>query len=199
MNDEDLMTLVREQRSRVPMTTPVDQIVSRGRSVRARRRIPGVAGALAAAAGVAVAVAALVPSGNPAARQEVRLTAWTVTRQAHGDVIVTLRELRNPAELQAAMRADGVPTYIAFASPAPSECHQYPASPAELDTIYQVHQGNGTADVVIDPAAIPRGTGLFIMKMPAKYAEGQPPPFGVVGGQGFHIAVVYAGKSCPLT
>ncbi len=198
MNDEDLMTLVREQRSGVPMTTPLDQIISRGRSVRARRRLPGVAGALAAAASVAVATVALVPSGNPAARQEARLTAWTVTK-AHGNVTVTLRELRDPARLQAAMRADGVPAYIAFAGPVPARCQVYQASQATLHAIYQIHQGNGTAHIVIDPAAIPRGAGLFMMKMPAKYAEGQPPPYGVAGGQGFRIGVVYASKSCPLT
>ncbi len=49
MNDEELITLVREQRTAVPMTTPVEQIISRGRSVRARRRLPVLAGAAAAA------------------------------------------------------------------------------------------------------------------------------------------------------
>ncbi|MBV9092273.1 MAG: hypothetical protein JO132_00100 [Streptosporangiaceae bacterium] len=87
----------------------------------------------------------------------------------------------------------------AFAGPVPARCPVYQAGQAQLHAIYQFKQGNGTAAVVIDPSAIPRGIGLFIMEMPAKYAEGQPPPFGVVGGQGVHIGVVDASGSCPLT
>jgi hypothetical protein len=42
------------------------------------------------------------------------LAAWTVTKQADGDVRVTIRELLNPdpAGLQAALRADGVPAAV---------------------------------------------------------------------------------------
>ena len=45
MNDDELITMLREQRGKVPMNTPVEQIISRGRAVRARRRVPAVAGA----------------------------------------------------------------------------------------------------------------------------------------------------------
>ena len=69
MTDEELITMVREQRPSVPMTTPVEQIISRGRAVRTRRRIPGIAGALAGAAAVALAVAALLPAGQQAGRR----------------------------------------------------------------------------------------------------------------------------------
>jgi hypothetical protein len=55
---------MRAQRDKVPMTTPVDQIISRGRSVRARRRLPGIGGALALAAGAALAVTALLPTSH---------------------------------------------------------------------------------------------------------------------------------------
>lgn len=47
MNDDKLMTTVKEPFAGVRMDTPVEQIMSRGRAVRARRRIPGVAGARA--------------------------------------------------------------------------------------------------------------------------------------------------------
>ena len=40
MNDYELITVLREQRGTVPMTVPVEQIISRGRAVRARRRVP---------------------------------------------------------------------------------------------------------------------------------------------------------------
>jgi hypothetical protein len=49
------MTLVREQRAAIPMTTPVDEILDRGRALRTKNRIPRVAGALAVTAGAAVA------------------------------------------------------------------------------------------------------------------------------------------------
>jgi hypothetical protein len=108
MNDDELITIVREQRDKVPMTTPVEQVISRGRAVRARRRIPGMAGALA--------VTALVPSGHhPAAHAQ--LTAWTVTKQADGKIDITISELRNPAGLQARLRADGLPATVSFSGP----------------------------------------------------------------------------------
>lgn len=58
MNDDELITLLQDQRTKVPMTTPVDEIIGRGGAVRARRRILGLAAALTAAA---LAVAALRP------------------------------------------------------------------------------------------------------------------------------------------
>ena len=40
MTDEELITMVREQRPSVPMTTPVEQIISRGRAVHAAAGYP---------------------------------------------------------------------------------------------------------------------------------------------------------------
>ena len=65
MNDDELITAVRDQRSKVPMTTPVEQIINRGHAVRARRRIPGLAAALAVVAAAVFAVTALLPAGRP--------------------------------------------------------------------------------------------------------------------------------------
>jgi hypothetical protein len=197
MNDHELITLVREQRTAVPMTTPVDEIISRGRSVRARRRISGLTGALAAAA--AVAAAALVPSGHQAPPPpRPQLAAWTVTKQADGDVEVTIRELRDPSALAAALRAAGVPTYVAFADPAPVSCQPYPASSAQLVAIYQLHQGNGSAAFVIDPSAIPSGAGLFILDVPATAALSGDPQFADVGGRKVHVGLVRASRECPV-
>jgi hypothetical protein len=60
MNDDELLTAVREQRSKVPMTVPVGQVIRRGRAVRARRWILGLAAALAVVAAAMVAVTAAV-------------------------------------------------------------------------------------------------------------------------------------------
>jgi hypothetical protein len=194
MNDDELITLVREQRTMVPMTTPVDEIIGRGRAVRARRRVPRLAGALAAAAGAAAAVALLVPGTRPAATQ---LTAWTVTRQADGNVDVTIRQLSDPAGLAAALHGAGVPAYVAFAGPVPARCAQYPVSQSRQQAIYQFQPGDGSVALVIDPSAIPGGAGLFFLDVPATALNGTP-PFPVVDGRSVHIGVVQGSSTCPL-
>jgi hypothetical protein len=194
MNDDELITLVREQRTMVPMTTPVDEIIGRGRAVRARRRVPRLAGALAAAAGAAAAVALLVPGTRPAATQ---LTAWTVTRQADGNVDVTIRQLSDPAGLAAALHGAGVPAYVAFAGPVPARCAQYPVSQSQQQAIYQFQPGDGSVALVIDPSAIPGGAGLFFLDVPASALNGTP-PFPVVDGRSVHIGVVQGSSTCPL-
>lgn len=194
MNDDELITLVREQRTGVPMTTPVDEIIGRGRAVRARRRVPRMAGALAAAAGAAAAVALLVPSTRPAATQ---LTAWTVTRQADGNVDVTIRQLSDPAGLAAALHGAGVPAYVAFAGPVPARCAQYPVSQSQQQAIYQFQPGDASVALVIDPSAIPDGAGLFFLDVPATALNGTP-PFPVVDGRSVQIGVVQGSSTCPL-
>jgi hypothetical protein len=108
MTDEELITGVQEQRTKVHSATPVEQIISRGRAVRARRRIPGVAAALAVAAATALAVTALLPAGHPVPLPSghpgshpasARLAAWAVAKQANGDIDVTIHQLQNPAGL----------------------------------------------------------------------------------------------------
>ncbi len=127
MNDDELITAVREQRSKVPMTIPVEQIINRGHAVRARRRIPGMAAVLAVAAAAAVAVTALLPASHPASHQPgIQVAAWTVVKQADGTVSVTIREMRDPAGLQRRLRADGVPATVTFFGPAPRSCQDTP-------------------------------------------------------------------------
>lgn len=126
MNDNDVITAVRESVTPIHATTPVEQIESRGRSVRARRRIPGVAGALAVVAGVAVAMVALLPASHQASQQPgAQLTAWTVTRQSDGDVHVSIRQLHDPARLQSRLRADGIPASVTYFGHADSACRPY--------------------------------------------------------------------------
>lgn len=144
MNDDELMTLVRTQRDRVRMTVPVDDVIRRGRAVqRTRRVIPGAAGGVAVAAGVALAVTTLAPAGAEAAHQTDRrttsdtvasrpvqpttqLAAWFVTKLADGDISVTVRELQDPAGLQSTLRADGVPASVTFGQEQNPACQPYP-------------------------------------------------------------------------
>jgi hypothetical protein len=188
MNDAELITAVRESVTEIHSTTPVEQIVSRGRAVRARR-IPGLAGALAVVAGVALAVAALLPSGHQAGHQPTaRLAAWTVTKLADGNISVTINQLKDPAGLQSTLRADGIPASVTFADQQNPACQPYPGgtpgSPSQLlkQVFPKPYQGLAAAPqpgpprpatgpppspptpgatlIVIDPSALPDNAGV---------------------------------------
>ena len=171
MTDDDLITLVRQQRGSVQMTTPVEQIIGRGRALRTRRRIPSLAaGALAVAAAAALAVTALLPAGHQAGRQPpAQLAAWTVTKQADGTIKVTVRQLRDPAGLQRRLRADGVPASVTFFGHEPRSCQRYPKMSAIL--MAEVFGGHGPP-VVIHPKALPHGAGIQLN--PGHYPPGAP-------------------------
>jgi hypothetical protein len=179
MNDNELITVVRESLADVHRTTPVEQIVSRGRAVRARRRISGLAGTLAVTAGAALTVTALLPGSDHAGQQHVaQLAAWTVTKQGDGTIRVEIRELNDAAGLQRKLRADGVPasvTTIPFDRPVitPADthnplCRTYPASHALLDRVFPPvsHGPQAGAQlgrvivIVIHPSALPSGVGV---------------------------------------
>jgi hypothetical protein len=170
MTDDDLITLVREQRNNVHMDTPVEQIVGRGRALQARRRLPGVAAsALAVAAAATLAVTALQPTGHQAGSQPpIHLTAWTVTKQADGTIKVTVRQLRDPQGLQRTLRADGVPASVTF-SGYPRACQRYPKMSAVL--MAEVFGGHGPP-LVIHPKALPHGVGIQLS--PGHYRHGAP-------------------------
>lgn len=188
MNDQELITAVRESVADVHTATPVGQILSRGRAVRARRRIPGVAAALAVAVGAAIAVFALPAGSHPAGhRPGTQLTAWTVVKQPGGTIAVTINELFYPAGLQRKLRADGVPVSVTFdaSRPYPSWCRAYPASRALLPQVFPPHPGAPTAVIVIRPSALPPGTGVYL--------NDSSNPYGYIGIQ---TGLVHASKRC---
>ena len=181
MNDNELSTAVLESVADIHSATPVDHIISRGRAVRARRRIPVAAGALALAAGTALAVTTLVPASHPGSSADrpspaighsglsagnrggqsgaVRLAAWTVTKQTNGDIDITINQLKDPAGLQATLRADGLPVNVSFSgAPYSASCRPYTPSMSALRAVAQIHSDG----LVIDPAALPSGTGVSI-------------------------------------
>jgi len=133
MSDSDVLTAVRDRLSGMPLARPpvLDAIMARGRARRHRRLIPGVTGALAAAAVAALAVTALAPASQEASHQgsrhpTVQLAAWTVTKLAGGNISVTVRELKDPAGLQRTLRANGVPASVTFAGEQNPACRPYP-------------------------------------------------------------------------
>lgn len=173
MNDNEVATVVRESVTGVHAATPVNQIVSRGRVVRARRRIPGVAGVMAVAAGGALAVTMLATPSHPASQPAAQLAAWTVGKQSNGDIYVTISQLRDPAGLQAMLRADSLPVNVSFTGPPLSaSCQPYPASKDLLRSVADFHPGGRSTVLVIHPAALPGGVGISIFDRPGL----QPPP-----------------------
>jgi len=120
MNDVDVLTAVKQSYAGVHLDVPLDVIVRRGRRLRARRRLPGLAGAAGAVAALALAVAALVSGGGSArapggSTGTQRLAAWTVVSQPGSSVKVTLQwpHIRDLAGLQDKLRGDGIPARVA--------------------------------------------------------------------------------------
>jgi len=208
MNDQELITAVRESVTGVHMTIPAEQIARRSRTIRARRRIPAAAAALAVAAGAAVAalaVTTLVPSGHqPGHPVGARLAAWTVARQASGDIDVTISQLQDPAGLQSTLRADGLPVNVSYSgAPQSASCQPYDASQDVLAAVAQLSSSGGSASFVIDPSALPTGTGISIYDNPGggvppgsprAQGSGSPPPAGITGPLAFGL--VYASQQC---
>src|SRR5215472_14755928 len=143
MNDQDVITADRETFDGVRMSTPLDTVSGRARALRARRRWSGLAAGATAAGGLAVAVTSLLPATSTVTatgthhkpgKLTVRtpggsavsaaLDAWTVTRRPGGAIAVTIRNLRDPAGLQRALRADGVPARVTYPrAHIPAACH----------------------------------------------------------------------------
>lgn len=198
MNDNDTLAVVRDSLATakgslagVHMNIPADAIARQGRARRRRHTLTSLTGATAAAAGTALAITALaVPghlagqSGSPARHPgTARLAAWTVARQANGDITVTVRQLSDPSGLQRTLRADGVPASVtSVASPGPS-CRPYPMTQALFTSVYHAQKatGTGTTVLTINPSALPSGAGVQLGAASGPRAE----------NRGLHRAAVH--------
>jgi hypothetical protein len=150
---------VREQRDMVHSRTPVDQIISRGRTVRARRRIPGAVAGLAVAAAVATALAVgLTGHGAAPARGAgtIATTAFTLVEHANGTATLTINPnvLLRPGTLQGDLRRDRIPAMVTTGR----FCSSHP-SPAGF-TQAVTGQRSSPDTMTINPAAMPAGTEL---------------------------------------
>jgi uncharacterized repeat protein (TIGR01451 family) len=158
-----------------PALQRIDRPAVAGRGIVARP-VWRAAGVLAVLAAAALAVTTLVPSSHRGSHQAtVRLAAWTVTKQADGSIDVTVRQWRDPARLQATLRAEGVPAVV---TPPPNPaCRPYHAKRALLSTVARFRtpalSPANRIVLVIHPSAIPSGAGLSISIAPAMH---QPPP-----------------------
>jgi hypothetical protein len=173
VNDDDVITAVREQRDKVHSHTPVEQIISRGRTVRARRRVPGAVSGLAVvtAAAVVLGLGLSGAFGSAPARGTgtIRTAAFTLVEHANGTATLTinLRVLGDPGVLQRDLRQDGIPALVTSGS----FCSSHPApagfSQAVSYSPYLRHLRPGDHQLpahfftmTFHPAAMPAGTEL---------------------------------------
>lgn len=168
---KDRLAGVRDSLGEAHPSIPASEIIARARRRRVRRRlIPAMTGVLALAAGAAVAVTALLPASHPATQQpRVQLAAWTVVQQTGGIIHVTVRELHDPAGLQAALRADGVPASVSFGNGQHTACLPYPGggfrtsgNQTLIDSVFPSGSGPPIPGVNIRPSALPSGTGVLL-------------------------------------
>lgn len=132
--DEELAGLLRASLATATLDVPLAETTRRGRRLQVRRRFARIGSGVAVAAAAAIAVPLLSGSAatgpGTAAGNGVRLAAWTVSLKPDGLVIVQVNQLKDPAGLQRALRAQGVPAAVRFQAagkmsltpPLPREC-----------------------------------------------------------------------------
>jgi hypothetical protein len=116
---------------------------------------------MAVTAGAAIAVTALASSGHPASKSAhpanqsgppashpltAQLAAWTVAKQANGDIKITIRELSDSSRLQSTLRADGVPANVSSSTQFGPSCQPYPMTQALFTSIYHAQKGLGSGN-----------------------------------------------------
>jgi hypothetical protein len=142
---------------------------------RRRFAVPALIGVAAVA--VAAAVALDLTPGSPAApgQGKVTLAAWSVVKERHGLLKVTIRQLRDPAGLERTLRADGVPANVRFvhhffqpsnSNDVPKGClppHLSSQVIAKVDEKLIPNVTVPEADAaIIRPSALPHGIGLYL-------------------------------------
>jgi hypothetical protein len=120
MNDQELITAVRESVYGVRMNVPAEQIVSRSRAIRTsgHRRLAACITAVAAAGSVVLglglfgALGAAPNRGTGTIRETgtIRTAAFILTRNADGTdtLTLTMSQMLDPAVLQQALAHDGI-------------------------------------------------------------------------------------------
>ncbi len=179
-----------------------------------------LAGAVTAAACAALAVAALLPGSAGNGTGPAQLTAWTVTRDPDGSVMVTLHELPNPARLQQTLRADGIPARVIARRAKRIAPHGYlmpdirdvpgcrihlpgtPGFPSPLwqKIFYGLHTQVRSYNFWVYPTAIPprRGVVIFVDIGPAKLSNTDRRPGADLeyGVDGYSLELADASPQC---
>jgi hypothetical protein len=160
VTDDEVITAVREQRDKVHARTSVEQIIGRGRTVRARRRIPGAVTGLAVVAAAAMVLvlglSGAFGSGPARGTSTIRTTAFTLVKQANGTATLTINPnvLLETSTLQSDLRQDGIAAMVTtgrfcFSDPSPAGFNQVVTG-----------QRSSPDTMTINPAAMPPDTEL---------------------------------------
>ena len=170
------------------LTAPAGLLAAvRRRHARRQRRLLTAAGAAGAAAAVAASAAIVTHAAGPGGPPAARLAAWTVITEPSGTVAVSIRDLRDPAGLQRALQAHGVPAIVRFhrsGSPMPG-CVIPGGSP--LASTYQ--------RVFVQPAAASRG-GPVLRINPAAVPPAAEIGIDAAPGNGISIALLTKDGRC---
>jgi hypothetical protein len=179
VSDQDLLDVVRDSFADVHSRTPARVIVTRGRAIRAHRKVmaAAVSAAVTAIAAVLI-VAAAAPAGPPststsakASRHQpshAKLAAWTVTAMRSGLLKITVREMRDPRGLQANLRAAGARVVVTGSLAAPSTCRQWKGGHYRMGPrLIQMASRSGLPsrhglEMLLRPSAIPSGAALWM-------------------------------------
>jgi hypothetical protein len=184
MNDHDtgVLDTLRDALDGVTMSTPVEQIVSTGRTRRNHRLVATVAAGTVAVAGLALGVATLAnPSAAPPTTGQdvhIRTVAYSVDKLANGTVQVTWTKrqyIDDPAGLEAALRQAGFPVLIKVGEfcvgPQDDPTLVRGTGPGVEDVVGRVSDDDGEATFIFNPAAMPAGKQLFIGYLNAAQLE----------------------------
>jgi len=182
MNDDQLLTAVRDSFAEVRLDVPVEQTARRGRVLRGRSRAYRAAGLVGAAAIAGVTAVALIGPGRAVPSGSARLDAWTVTKGVGGTVTVTLRQLLAVTGLQSALRADGVPVRVVVRTGMPSSdptppsgCRRVTMSDVANANLQEKILGGAHANmaafahgiaITFDSREIPAGVGIDLVIQP---------------------------------
>jgi hypothetical protein len=164
MNDQELMTAVRQSVHGVRMNVPEEQIVSRSRAIRAsgHRRLAACVTAVAAAGSVVLGLGlsgahGAAPNGGTGT---IRTAAFTLTRNVSGTATLTIgpQVLIEPRILQHDLSRYGIRAMVrtgsfCSSSPAPDWSRVISFSP-------RGHRPDRHLTITINPAAMPAGTEL---------------------------------------
>lgn len=166
------LTEVRDSMSDVHMTIPDSAIFA---SAKRRRTGRGIAALTAVCAAIGLALALVLPAGQPRA-VHVHLAAWSVDTNSNGTVTVTVHELTHAALLARVLGEAGVPAVIALNAQCLNPHNQNAL--ARSGALRSGHTG-----VVIHPAAIPSNARILFGLISAKYVSVWSPS---TGWQHFH-------------
>ena len=159
MNDQELITAVRQSVHGVRMTVPAEQIASRSRIIRAsgHRRLAACITAVAAAGSVVLGLGlsgalGAAPNGGTStiggtgtirSTGTIRTAAFTLAGNANGTdtLTLTLGQMLDPATLQQALTQHGIPALVKTGT----YCSSNPAAPDPASIgVLAVQLANGT-------------------------------------------------------